>query len=86
MIQKISASISVELIYDHRQHTVTPRRLFWNGRLFRTTQLGLHHTQHQGQTLLHFFSVVSQGLFFKLKLDTDTLHWTLEEISDGLAN
>jgi hypothetical protein len=46
----------------------------------------MHHTIREGRTLFHIFSVSSQDLFFRLKLDTDNLFWTLEEIADGLPN
>lgn len=86
MTQKISAPVSVDLLYDHRRHTLAPRQIFWNGRLFRIAQVGLHHTFREGRTLFHIFSVVSQGLSFRLKLDSESLFWTLEEISDGLTD
>ena len=86
MIQKISAPISVQLVYDHRHHTVLPRKLLWDGREYPVTKVGLHHTYRQGRTLFHIYSVTSNNLFFRLNLDTETLFWTLEEIADGLSN
>lgn len=86
MIQKVSSPVSVQTVYDHRKHTVSPRQILWNGKVFRIAQVGLHHTYREGRTLFHIFSVVGQGLSFRLKLDTDSLFWTLEEISDGLAD
>jgi hypothetical protein len=46
----------------------------------------LHHTFRSGRTLFHVFSVASKSLFFRLVLNTDTLFWRLEEISDGLPD
>lgn len=86
MIQKISAPVSVETVYDHRRRIVFPRRIFWDGRLFSNVKVGLHHTFREGRTLFHIFSVVSEGVSFRLRLDTESLFWTLEELSDGLAN
>jgi len=86
MIQKISAPVSVQFVYDHRKHLVSPRQLLWDGQTFRIGQVGMHHTTREGRTLFHIFSVASQGLFFRLKLNTDSLFWTLEEIADGLSN
>jgi hypothetical protein len=86
MIQKISAPVSVQLIYDHRRHTVSPRQIFWDGRIIRIAKVGMHHTIREGRTLFHIFSVISDNLFFRLKLDTENLFWTLEEIADGLPN
>lgn len=86
MIQKISAPVSVQLVYDHRLRSVAPRQIFWDGKAIRVAQVGMHHTIREGRTLFHIFSVTSQDLFFRLKLDTDNLFWTLEEIADGLPN
>lgn len=86
MIQKISAPVSVQFIYDHHRHVVSPRQIFWDGRIIRIAKVGLHHTTREGRTLFHVFSVASDDLFFRLKLDTDTLFWTLEEIADGNTN
>lgn len=86
MIQKISAPVSVELVYDHRKHTSLPRKILWDGRVFPILKLGLHHTLREGRDLHHIFSVTTQELSFRLRLDTNTLFWTLEEISDGLPD
>lgn len=86
MIQKMSAPVSVDLVYDHRKHRSIPRKLLWDGRIFPVTRLGLHHTFRQGRDLFHVFSLTSGSLSFRLKLDTTNLFWTLEEISDGLPD
>ncbi|OGM20028.1 hypothetical protein A2863_02415 [Candidatus Woesebacteria bacterium RIFCSPHIGHO2_01_FULL_38_9b] len=84
MIEKISAPVSVSLSFDSTKRKVIPRWLVWNGRLYPVVKIGLHHTFRQGRTLFHVFSVASKTLFFRLVLNTDNLHWRLEEISDGL--
>jgi hypothetical protein len=84
MIQKISESVSVSFTFDSNKRTVEPRALVWNGRLYGVRKVGLHHTYRQGRTLFHVFSVASKNLFFRLVLNTQNLHWRLEEISDGL--
>ncbi len=86
MIQKISAPVSVQLVFDHRHRSIAPRQIMWDGRVIRIAKVGMHHTVREGRTLFHIFSVVSANLFFRLRLDTDTLFWTLEEIADGLPN
>lgn len=63
-----------------------PLSLTWAGRDYQVSQVGLHHTYLQGQALQHVYSVVAGGLFFRLRLDTDSLRWTLEEVSDGLPD
>lgn len=86
MIEKISTPVSVSLTFDHRQRKVFPRFLVWDARLYPIEKVGLHHTYRQGRTLYHVFSVASKTLFFRLVLNTETLHWRLEEVSDGLSN
>ncbi len=86
MLEKISVPVSVSLAFDHKKSAVFPRWVVWNGRLYPVLKVGLHHTYRAGRTLFHVFSVVSKNVFFRLVLDTDTLHWKLEEISDGLPS
>jgi len=86
VIQKINSPISVSFNFDSVKHKVSPKCIIWNNRLYPITRLGLHHTYRMGRTLFHVFSVATPTLFFKLVLNTENLHWTLEEISDGLPN
>ena len=82
-IQKIDESVSVSFAYDSDKKSVFPRWIVWGGRLRPVTKVGLHHRFRKGRTLYHVFSVVSKGVYLRLILDTETLHWKLEEISDG---
>lgn len=83
MIQKIDSPVSVKLTYNSREKKVYPEEVIWNERTYPIIKLGLHHTFKKGRTLYHVFSVVSETLFFKLILNTDTLYWRLEQIADG---
>lgn len=86
MNQKISESISVSLAFDHLKKKSFPKWIIWNNRMYPVIKIGLHHTFREGRTLFHVFSVVSKTLFFRLVLNTDNLHWNLEEISDGVPD
>ena len=86
MTQKLNESVSVSLSYDSEKKRVYPKWVVWNKRLYAVNKVGLHHTVRQGRTLYHIFSVTTKTLFFRLSLDTETLHWKLEEISDGMAD
>jgi len=86
MTQKISEPVSVSFTFDSLRRKVYPKWLVWNGKLYAIKKIGLHHTYREGRSLFHVFSVVSTTLFFRLILDTENLHWRLEEISDGLPN
>lgn len=86
MIEKVSVPVSVSFTFDSDHKTIKPRALVWNGRLYGVKKVGLHHKFRQGRILFHVFSVASKNLFFRLVLNTESLHWRLEEISDGLPN
>lgn len=86
MHEKVSAPVSVTLIYNHKLRKVAPKWVVWEGKHYRIKKVGLHHTYKSGTTLYHVFSVESETLFFRLVLDTLTLHWRLEEIADGETN
>ena len=82
MIQKIDSEVSVKLTYNSKEKKVYPEEIIWNGRNYPFIKLGLHHTFKKGRSLYHVFSVISETLFFKLILNTETLHWRLEQIAD----
>lgn len=79
MIQKISEPVDVVF-------RKAPLALRWSGRTYSVEKIGLRHTYRDGITRHHVFSVVGGNLFFRLNLNTDTLGWTLEEVSDGLPD
>jgi hypothetical protein len=74
----INEKVTVGMVND------TPKYVIWSGRSHNITKVGLHHLYRQGKTLYHIFSVVAGTLFMRLKFDTDTLCWTLEESEDGI--
>lgn len=86
MIEKIDIPVSVSFTFDSGNCRVSPKALVWNGRLYGVKKVGLHHTFRKGRTLFHVFSVASKSMFFRIVLNTDNLHWRLEEISDGLPS
>lgn len=59
-----------------------PRLLTWNNKNYKITKLGLHHKYFEGKVLFHIFSVTSDSLFFRLKLNTQNLIWTLEDFKE----
>lgn len=62
----------------------TPRYVIWKGRNYTITKIGLHHSYRGGHTLYHIFSVLAGTIFMRLRLDSESLRWKLEEISDGI--
>jgi len=79
----IDEMVSVNLLSNHVAHTVMPTSIYWRGRRYAVTKVGLHHVTHEGRTLVHIFSVTDGSLFFKLQFNTDTLMWRLLETDDG---
>ena len=86
MIQRINMPVLVTCTFDPKQNKTYPEMLVWEGRTYPVKKLGLHHTYRDGRTLYHVFSVETPSLSFRLVLNTDTLHWRVEEISDGEAD
>lgn len=86
MVQKLSEPVSVYFSYNHTKNSLLPHWVGWRGRMHEVKKLGLHHSFRKGRTLYHVFSVASSSLFFRLLLNTENLHWKVEEISDGLPD
>jgi len=62
----------------------SPKWVGWKNRIYKVDKIGLHYTFREGRVLFHIFSVSTKTLAMKLRLDTETLNWKLEEISDGV--
>lgn len=60
----------------------TPLSMVWENRDYKVTKVGLHHNYYEGKTLVHIFSCLSDDLFLKLKLNTKSLQWKLEEFCE----
>lgn len=86
MRELIGEKIDVVLLYNRQRSRAVPSIIRWHGRTFKIKKIGFHHTVREGAKLFHIFSVSDGSTFFRLKLDTASLHWQLEEISDGLAD
>lgn len=86
MQELFNEEVSVNLLFDRRTKRAVPKEVLWQGRRYTITQVGLHHTYRQGRTLIHVFSVTDGTIFFRLEFDTETLHWRLREVFDGLPD
>lgn len=86
MIQNIKAPITTYLVYDHRKNVSYPAKVIWDGKDYKVKKVGLHYKYRVGNTLMHTYTVCTEDLFFKIALNTETLSWTLEQISDGLPD
>ncbi len=86
MIEKIGEKVSVSFLFNHINGLVMPRCIEWKNTVRTIKKVGLHYTLYRGNKLIHMFSVCDAHQFFLLSLDTENLHWTLEEIADGMTN
>lgn len=75
MNQTINESVNVVMANN------IPLTMHWRNRDYRITKVGLQHNYLEGKTLVHIFSVLSNDLFLKLKLNTKHLTWNLMELS-----
>ena len=74
---KLDENVTVVMVDSH------PKYVRWRGRNYTITKIGLHHVYRTGRTLYHIFSVLTGTIFMRLKLNTDNLNWSLEEIADS---
>jgi hypothetical protein len=86
MTEAINEKVSILMLYNRQSRQVKPEQMRWQGRLVKFSRLAFHHTIREGKKLIHIFSVSNGTMDFRLSLDTETLFWTLEEVSDGLAS
>lgn len=80
MSEYIDEAVSVDLLSNHLKGTFYPWVVYWRGRRYTITKVGLHHTEREGRVLIHVFSVTDGTTFFKLRFDTETLRWRLVEV------
>lgn len=80
MGEAIDESVSVNLLFNHLKRSAAPTSLYWRGRRYTITKVGLHHFFREGRVLFHIFSVSDGTTFFRLRFNTDTLTWKLLEI------
>lgn len=78
MNQRIDEQVNVVMANN------IPLTMHWRNRDYRITKVGLHHNYLEGKTLVHIFSVLSNDLFLKLKLDTKHLSWVLLETFESI--
>lgn len=88
MKEKINEEVSVVMYYSTKQKRVAPHLLHWQNKDYSLGQVDYYHSYMEGQERQHIFELVdkSSSLWFRLRLDSSNLHWTLEAIHDGLAN
>jgi len=80
--EKINEKISVITVFNQETGLVMPKKIHWRNRDYLIKNLAYYHRVHQGKKIIHVFNVTDGNLDFRLSLDGENLHWTLEEIYD----
>lgn len=85
MRKSLNEPISVVYYYDHRHQRVRPYLMNWQNQEWRLGPIDFHHKTRDGGALVHHFSLCDQdkNAYFKIALDTESLHWELEEFMLG---
>jgi len=83
MTTNINESVSVDLLSNHVTKRAYPWVMHWRGRKYILRQVGMHHHIYEGKVLLHVFSVTDGISSFRLKFDTESLHWQLLEVDSN---
>ncbi len=61
---------------------IEPHIFFWKNRRIKIDSINLVHMTRNGDSVLHHFSVSSQGNFYRLLFDTTRLKWFLEQVEE----
>lgn len=83
MNEKIFEKVSVISSYNTEKNKVIPYKIRWQLRDYFIKKLNYYHKVREGRSLQHIFHVTDGNLDFRLRLNSENLEWTLEEISDG---
>lgn len=83
MSEEIRESVSVVMLASVEHRKAYPYRFKWHGREYKVKEVCMHYTERQKGRLVHCFSIDTGGAVFLLRLDTQTLFWTLEQVEAG---
>lgn len=87
MREKINEEVSVVMVYSARKKTALPHLISWQNREYKVGKIGYHHSVYEGRVQHHIYELTDKEdtMHFRLKLNTNNLHWLLEAVSDGLG-
>lgn len=83
MQEKVGEKVSVIASFNRETGKTEPRKMRWQGRDYVFKKYAYQRKSRVGRDLIHTFYASTEGMDFKLNLNTDNLIWTLEEITDG---
>jgi len=83
MIIRTNEPVKVLAVYDPATGRTVPHKLNWSGKTHILSRLAYYHRERIGRSIRHIYHVTDGELDFRLFVDSDTLSWTLSEVSDG---
>jgi len=88
MREVVNEEVSVISYFSARRKLSLPHIISWRNHEYAVGEIGFHHTLRKGDTLHHIYELGDgeKLLWMRLNFNTSNLHWTLEAISDGLAD
>jgi hypothetical protein len=88
MKEKINEEVSVVMYYSSKRKQALPHLVHWQNKDYAVGKIGYYHAYMEGRDKQHIFELVDkeESLWFRLRLDSGNLHWTLEAVHDGLAS
>lgn len=81
MRESLDEDISVICVYDATKKSVKPYKINWHGREYLLGPIDFHHVTTRGVVATHHFSMsdVERTTYFKIAVESENLHWKLEE-------
>lgn len=88
MKQVINEEVTVIMYYSASLRQAVPYLMHWQNKDYKLSAVDYYHSYMEGRDRQHIYELVDKDetLWFRLRLDSSTLHWTLEAIHDGLAD
>lgn len=88
MKEKIDEEVSVVMYYSAKQKHAVPYLLHWQNKDYALGKVNYQHNYMEGRDRQHIFELCDKDstIWFRLRLDSSNLHWTLESIHDGMAS
>lgn len=80
---RLSEPVDVIAVFSRGHDRLKPIRLKWKQKAYSIRKIDYVFREKRGRILFHVFSCLTDSLFFKLCFDTESLIWSVEEISDG---
>lgn len=82
MNENMNEKVSVIAVFNQETGLVIPKKIRWHNCDYLIKSLAYYHRVRQGKNIIHVFNVTDGNLDFRLSLNSENLHWTLEEIYD----